>query len=379
MVEPRPFRIGIDARIYGPAGTGVGRYVQNLVENLQTIDSKNQYVIFLGKEGCALFHPRRPNFQKRLVEVPWYGITEQLHLPSIFGRERLDLLHVPHFNAPLFYRGKLLLTIHDLTMLKMGERETSTRALPVYLLKRLGLRSLFPLALKKAAAILVPSQFVKQDLASTFGIYPEKISVTYEAGELGTGSGEDRVAERLGVPDPYFVYVGSFYPHKNVGRLLEAIKILNRRRGVSVSLVLVRAKDQFAKVMEARARDLGVSRSVFLPGHLEDSALVGLLRGAQAYVQPSLLEGFGLGPLEAMTLGTPVVCARSSSLPEVGGEAVLYFDPLDPSDLAAKLAQVVDDAGLRHNLSRLGKEQARKFSWVKMAQETLAVYQKILS
>src|SRR4030042_1687889 len=125
-------RIGIDARLWGPYGRGVGRYVHKLVENLEKIDRRNEYLIFLRKANYGLYCPRSKNFRKVLADIPWYTAEEQFVLPSIFSSQSLDLLHVPHFNVPLLYKGKTVVTIHDLTMLKFGSRETSTLSLPLY-------------------------------------------------------------------------------------------------------------------------------------------------------------------------------------------------------------------------------------------------------
>lgn len=387
----RPLRIGIDARFYGPVGKGLGRYVQELVENLQKIDQKNEYVIFLKKENFDLFRPRNSRFTKKLAEVDWYSVGEQFKLPSIFSRERLDLLHVPHFNVPVFYRGKTVITIHDLIKHDWGSRSATTRAYPIFLVKHLGYRFVTSVAIRRADAIVTPSNYVKKKVAETFRVDPKKITVTYEAGTL---TGKERTREekkvenvlgKLKISKPYFLYVGNVYPYKNVGRLLDAIKILSEemdpstllRTGEAAQLVLVGARDVFRDRLEREIVQKGVLKYVVLTGYVADADLIDLYREAEAYVHPSLEEGFGLGPVEAMSLGTPVVQADISCLPEVGGDAALYFDPYDPRDIAEKLKTILSNKALRQKLARKGVAQAKKYSWEKMARETLQVYKRV--
>lgn len=375
-------RIGIDARFYGPAGKGLGRYVKELVDNLQEIDRKNQYAVFLRKENYDLFTPRNPNFQKILVEVPWYSIAEQIKLPGIYRRQKLDLLHVPHFDAPIFYRGKFVVTIHDLTKHNWGgSPATTTKPLPIYWFKFAGYKFVTELAVRRSSKVIVPSRYVARAVTNKFGIDSRKITVTYEAGTLagkGRTEGEQRVENvlaRFKITKPYFIYVGNVYPFKNVSRLLDAVKILNRQMGKPVQLVLVGAIDAFWRRLEREVTRKDVLKYVVFTGYVPDVDLVDLYKEAEAHVQPSLSEGFGLTSVEAMSLGTPVVQSNATCLPEIGADATLYFDPYDPKDMAQKLAKVLGNNTLRQRLIKAGLARAKKFSWKKMAQETLTVYQ----
>jgi glycosyltransferase involved in cell wall biosynthesis len=376
-------RIGIDARLWGSShGRGVGRYVQNLVENLEKIDRQNHYFVFLRESGFNSYSPRNKNFHNVLADVPWYGTQEQVVMPGIFSASNLDLLHVPHFNAPFLYGGKTVVTIHDLTMLKFGGRESSTLPLPFFYAKRAGLRLVTESAVRRSAAVIVPSKFVKDDLAKTLAISPQKISVTYEAGVLaGKGrTDKERAVEnvlgRYRITKPYFLYVGAFYPHKNAARLVEAVKILNEKLKKPAQLVLAGGKDAFLERVVRQALEVGALKYLSLTDHVTDADLIDLYREAEAYVQPSLSEGFGLGSVEAMALGVPVVQSNASCLPEIAGEAALYFDPFDPRDMAEKLEKVLGNQALRQKLIAKGIWRAREFSWEKMARETLAVYRR---
>ena len=377
-------RIGIDARIWGSSSRGVGRYVQNLVENLEKVDRKNQYFIFLREHGFNTYQPKNKNFHKVLADVTWYGAKEQVMMPGIFSASNLDLLHVPHFNVPLLYQGKMVVTIHDLTMLKFGGRETPTLSAPIFLVKRAGLRFILQDAAQRAAAVITFSQFVKDDIMKTFGIPAKKIFVTYEAGILAGKGRADRerevedVLEKYRITKPYFLYVGAFYPHKNVDRLIEAVKILNEKMKKPSQLILAGRKDAFLERVVRKALEVGALKYISLTDHVTDADLIDLYREAEAYVQPSLSEGFGLQTVEAMELGVPVVQANASCLPEIGGEAALYFDPFSPQDIAEKLAKVLGNNPLKKKLVAAGLKRAKDFSWEKMARETLKVYEKVL-
>jgi len=378
-------RIGIDARFLGPIGTGIGRYTQKLIENLENIDGKNEYLIFLRKENFNLYEPANPNFHKALADIPWYSAREQINLPVIFDRERFDLLHVPHFNIPIFYRGKFIITIHDLIKNEWGGAEATTKGPMEYFIKRLGYSVVIRRAVHRAKAIITPSNYVKEKVVDLFRIDPKKIVVTYEAGTLlgkERTVAEKKVEDVLGrfkITKPYFLYVGNVYPYKNVGRLLKAIKMLNEEAGKQAQLVLVGARDIFRERLEREIVRKDVLKYVTLTGYVSDPDLIDLYREAEAYVQPSLSEGFGLTSVEAMSLGTPVVEAKASCLPEVAGDTALFFDPYDPKDIADKLAQVLGNSRLRVQLSKKGLAQAKKFSWRQMAQRTLKVYEAATS
>jgi glycosyltransferase involved in cell wall biosynthesis len=375
-------RIGIDARIWGSAaGRGVGRYVQSLVENLEKIDRKNQYFIFLREKGFNSYQPKNRSFYKVLADVPWYSAKEQIAMPSIFASSNLDLLHIPHFNVPFLYSKKMVVTIHDLTMLKFGGRETSTLPAPIFLAKRAGLRFILQDAVQRAAAVITPSQFVKNDVGKTFGIPAKKIFVTYEAGNLfgkGRVDREREIENVLGkyrITKPYFLYVGAFYPHKNVDRLVEAVKILNEKLKKPAQLVLTGGKDAFLERVVRHALAGGALRYISLTDHVTDADLIDLYLEAEAYVQPSLSEGFGVQTVEAMGLGVPVIQSNASCLPEIAKEAALYFDPNNPQDMAEKMAKLLTSGKLKAKLIQAGLKRSKEFSWERMAKETLKVYE----
>ena len=382
-------KIGIDARFVGPSGTGLGKYAEKLIENLKKIDSKNQYFIFLRKANWDYLKIGK-NFKKILADVPWYSISEQVKLPKIFEKQSLDLLHVPHFNVPILYRGKFIITIHDLIHHQFSESSVTTKNPLIFKIKRFGYRFVINYAIKNSKKILVPSNFVKNELIKTFGVNPQKITVTYEAAEEEYFQSQDKDKPGLeklqtgfgGKPrgQPFIIYVGNAYPHKNLEKLLEAFKFLTRNQKPetrNLKLALVCSRDVFWQRLQERIKEQGLGDQVALTSYIPANELSAIFRQAKAYVFPSLSEGFGIPGLNAMAAGLPVICSNIPTLKEIYGNAALYSNRHSPEDMAAKIQEVITDQQLRTDLVEKGREQVKKYSWQKMAQETLEVYQQI--
>ncbi len=375
-------RIGIDARFYGPSHAGLGRYTKNLVDQLAQLDTQNEYVVFLHTSNFDVFTTKNPHFTK--VEVPFahYSLQEQIALPKILNRYKLDVVHFPHLNVPINYKGKFVVTIHDLIMHKFKNRAVTTRVKPVYELKHLGYRAVTRWAAKKAQHIIVPSQAVKDEIVEFYKIPANRVTVTYEAADDMViparikHSERKATLERYGISGKYIMYVGNVYPHKNIETLARAMSELNRKYGVS--LVLPSARSVFLQRTEDMMQRHGVRELVVLPGFVPDADLAVLYQSAAAYVFPSLAEGFGLPPLEAMMVGLPVVCSDIPVLREVCGSAARYFDPYSPDSLAKVVGKVVADESVQQAMRTAGYERVKMFSWSKMAEETMAVYRHSL-
>lgn len=375
-------RIGIDARLYGLEHAGLGRYVTLLVQNILKLDKKNHYVLFLNSKHTSEFKGKK---RITVVEtnVPIYSFSEQLILPFVFARQHLDLLHVPHFNAPILYTGKLLLTIHDLIKNDSKGPDTTTHHQSMYFIKRLGYLFLTQVIAKRAVHILVPSKYVKEDIAKRLHLSPEKITVTYEA---ATGSIKEvtlsqeektKLLNHYRLTQPYVVYTGSVYPHKNIDVLVEAIKKHNQNREVDLQLALICSRSVFWERLNRKIETNHLQSWVKLLGFASDEEVSKLYSLALALVHPSKMEGFGLTGLEAMSVGLPVISSNASCLPEVYADAALFFSPDDADDLVSCLETLIKDSQLREDLSVKGYIRARSFSWEKMTRETLAVYKKL--
>ena len=370
-------RIGIDARFVGPQGTGLGKYTEKLILNLAKIDKKNDYSIFLRGENWSFFKLPK-NFKKVLADIKWYSLEEQLKLSGIFLKEKLDLVHIPHFNVPLLYKGRFVVTIHDLIHHQFSEQATSTRNFLTFKLKRAAYKTIIYFAVKRAAKIIVPSNFVKKQIIDTFKINSDRIIVTCEAAEEEYFGQTQNSRKMLKIKTPYIIYVGNAYPHKNLEKLLDAFKLLTTNYLLSTPhLVLVCPRDVFARRLKDQIKSRDLQDKVKTVGYLEAVDLSSLFQNAETYVFPSLSEGFGIPGLNAMAANIPVVCSNIPTLREIYQDAALYFDPNDPKDIAIKINEVLTDKKTRTVLVEKGKEQVKKYSWQIMAKETLRVYESI--
>lgn len=371
-------RIGIDCRMYSSRFTGIGRYVYELTENLFEIDNKNQYILFFNEPEYSAFYPSNKNIQKILADAPHYSFREQSHFLSVLNKAKLDLMHFTHFNAPIFYRGPSIVTIHDLTLSFFpGKKMTS-------FFQRFAYHVTLKKALTKAKKIIAVSEHTKKDLKQLFKILPEKIQVIYEGVNAGFHQIQDQkpvqeILKKYDIHEPYLLYTGVWRSHKNLPGLIEAFHILKHDYGFDGSLVITGRTDVlYEPELKQKAFSLKLEDDIIFTGLVPDAELVLLYNGALAYVFPSLYEGFGLPPLEAMQCGTPVVAANSSSIPEICGENnAVFFDPRSPKDMAQKIYEVISQKSLRAKLVANGLERVKQFSFRKMAEETLKLYEGI--
>jgi len=365
-------RIGIDARFYGPVGKGLGRYTQEVADNIIKLDGANEYVIFLRRENFSEFSCGGLRVKKVLADIKWYGLAEQVIFPFQIWLERLDLMHFPHFNVPLFCPVKFVVTIHDLILIKFPTWRATTLGPAIYKIKNLAYKIVISRAVRRAKKVLAVSQFTKNEVVKQFKISPDKVVVTYEgvADLVPLDKGGLR-----GIIPPYLLYVGNAYPHKNLEGLIKVFTEINKIRP-DLKLVLVGKEDYFYSRLKQFAKNF--SANIIFPGYVPDDELGALYNNALAYVFPSFYEGFGLPPLEAMAHGLPVVSSNKTCLPEILGDAALYFNPDDEADMKNKIERVITDENLRASLRDRGYEQIKKYSWSDCAEKTLEVYKDIL-
>jgi len=335
-------KIGIDGRLINE--TGVGRYIRNLIAELAVIDKENRYAVFVRDE----FIPPNERWEVRRADIPWHSVAEQVELPKVFAGEHLDLLHIPYFTIPIFYPGKFIATIHDLTILHFPTGKATTLPVSLYWVKVLAYRLILEIGLHRAAHIISVSHATREELMDHFALDERKISVIHE-GVRGMKSGKRLIKE------PYFLYVGNAYPHKNLELLI---------RATDKQLVFVGKEDLFYKRLPRLP-------NITFFGQANDEELGSLYAHAQALVFPSLMEGFGLPALEAAVLGTPVICSDIPAFREVLGPQGNYFNPRDVSALRALLTHP-------ENLKKPSKEEQQellsRFTWRQMAEKTLQVY-----
>ena len=373
------YRIGIDARLFGTAqAAGIGTYTEELIGNLIKTDPDNHYTAFVTPETAAIFPFYSPNLTKTVVPYKHYTYAEQLFYPRVLKKSGLDLIHYTNFNSPVWLRGiKSVVTIHDLTLwFYPGRKNRSLFTKWIY-------RYVITKSCQNASRIIAVSEGTKRDIIKYLGVDPDRIDVIYEGVApriryQADSSRIEMIKAKYGITAPFFLYVGQWRTHKNLVRLIRAFAILRRRYNLDHQLVLIGQRDKRSPEIPATIKQLGLQDAVITTGYVSDSTLPDFYSAAEAFVFPSLYEGFGLPPLEAMTQGTPVISSNVSVMPEILGNAALYFDPLDIEDIAAKLHQFATSYKLKHELKERAETQVRKYSFAKMARETLAVYRKVL-
>lgn len=342
-------KIGIDARFFGPQDKGFGRYTENLIRNLEKLDKQNKYFVFLRPNRATAYHSQNPNFQKVIVNYRWYGLKEQLFYPFKLRKYNLDLMHFTHFNVPFFYHRPFIVTIHDLTLRHFPTFKKSLGRFLIYPLKYLGYRIIFRRAVRRSTKIIAISEHTKKDILKYYQVNPEKIKVIYEGRPENLKGKRQNAKQRLKTKKPYLLYVGNNYPHKNLKRLEMAFKKL-AEEGLAYELILTTK-------------------------FVSEEKLDNLYKNASLFVFPSLYEGFGLPPLEAMSRGIAVASSEATCLPEILGEAAIYFNPLEVDDIARQIKKVLTNKNLKQDLIKKGFEQIKKYDWKKMTRKTLALYQ----
>jgi len=369
-------RIGIDARFYGPLGKGLGRYTQKLIENLEKISaSDNQYFVFLRQENFDEYRPKNKIFQKVLADYRWYSFSEQLNVPRILNKYNLDLVHFPHFNVPLLYRKKFIITIHDLILLHFPTTKNTTLNPIFYWLKFLAYKIVIKSAIRRSKKIIAVSNFTKNDILKHYAVPPEKITITYEAADAnGKNSvlSQDKILEKYGIMKPYIMYVGNAYPHKNLEALVLAYREIKNK---NLQLVLIGKEDYFYSRLKRLAEKERIGNVVFA-GFVPDEELDFIYKNSLFYIFPSLYEGFGLPPLEAMAKGIPVAASDILCLKEILGENAFYFDASRKENIFKAITEFSENKELREKLARRGFELVKKYSWERMARETLEEYKK---
>jgi glycosyltransferase involved in cell wall biosynthesis len=365
-------RILIDARFLG-TGTGIACYTENLIKNLAKIDKKNHYLILLEKKYFNQFEFPASNFKKIKITAPYYSLTEQIKLPILLWRLKPDFVHFTSFNHPLIYRRKCIFTIHDLILTLFPPK--------VNFFKHLVYRVIIRSVVKKAKKIIVPSQNTKQDIQRFLKVKGNKIVVIFEGVNPPINkvvADKNYLKNKHKISKIYLLYMGRFAFHKNISGLIDAFNILKNKYKNGYQLVLVGNKDKDYFSLKQRVKKLRLENDIIFTGTIKNKEMPGIYRNAEVFILPSFYEGFGLPVLEAMSHGTPVVCSRTSSLPEVAGDAAYYFNPKDPKDMAKKINDVLVNKGLRENLIKEGLKQYKKFSWLKTARKTLLLYKSLV-
>lgn len=372
----RTLRIGIDARKVNDYG--IGSYIRNLIEAIARRPEASHYLFRVYVPGAdrGALPELPPHFEIVEEDSPGYSIAELTRFAWRLLRDRLDLFHATHYVIPPLARARAVVTIHDIIHVLY----------PQFLPNRLALlyaRVMIRRALRRADRIITVSYNSKRDLVDYFGIGPSRIEVIYNGvaarfrADLPRAE-RDRVAEKYGLPRPYLLFLGGEKPHKNVRNVLRAFAEARRARALPHALVLAGPMPKNRSRVEALIAALDLSARVVRPGVVPEEDLPGLFAGADAFLYPTLYEGFGLPVAEAMACGVPVLTSSTSALQEIAGGYAYLVDPMDVDAIARGIVDLATDPARRAEFADLGKRRAADFSWDRAAEQTLRVYAEAL-
>jgi glycosyltransferase involved in cell wall biosynthesis len=358
-MEEKNIRIGIDCRLAGPRHAGIGRYSKNLVLELLKIENpqitwvlffydKKQITEVLGSKK------KRKNLELVCTNIKHYGLEEQTKLSKVFKEANLDLLHVPHFNIPVTYKGKLIITIHDLLWHEQKGKDVTTLG-PV----------------KKAKTILVPTKTIKNTVINYYPFAENKIIVTKEGIADSYRQELTKKTDFKKKIKKQIVYTGSLYPHKNLKLVIRSLRKLPKYK-----LIVVGSRDVFQDRTKEMVSRFKAKKQVEFKGYLEDQKLISLYQESMALVQPSLSEGFGLTGIEAMAAKTAVLASKIKVFKEIYHNAAIFFDPKSSKSFVKAVKDL--EFAKRKDIIEKGIAVAKQYSWQEMAEKTYQEYLKII-
>lgn len=361
MNKGKPFRVGIDVQTTLGQKTGFGFYVENLTKSLKNLTSGEEF---------ALLSPKREHD----LSTPQRLIWDQIGLPFQAAKARVNLLHQPAFSAPILYTGKKIVTVHDVISLFYTD-------IPFF--SRQYYSKWMPFSYHFADHFITISEHSKKDIIQKLNIPAEKITVTYLAADpmfnQPVSSDESqKVLKKYNIEKPYLLDVGTINPRKNLEFLVNVFAEFKKTAKTDHHLVITGKKGWHYDVLFAKVKKLGLENEVIFTGYIEDDEKPAIYQNAAVFMFPSLYEGFGLPPVEAMMSGTPVISSNASSLPEVIGDGGIQLSPRDEKAWVEALHNVISRPELKQELIAKGKKQADMFSWDRCAKETLATYHQVL-
>ena len=373
-------RIGLNLLYLIPGVVGgTETYALGLLSGLKQLRSDHEFVLFLNRESAGLVQNDVPNFKS--VVCPVYAENrkdryyfEQMKLRQYLQKYKIDLLHSLGYTSPFFLRCPTVVSVPDLNFKAFGNAMPFPRRFMLSLIVRQ--------AVLRSNKVITISKFSRQEILREYDVPPEKIIVTYLAADIDnikneTEGGTDGILDLPGVKQPYIVAFSSICPNKNISRLIEAFSDAKKNNRLEQKLALIGHKYPI-EIGKKGAGLLDANKDVVWTGYLERQQVFGVLKRADFLVFPSFYEGFGLPLIEAMAAGVPVVCSNAASLPEVAGDAGVFFDPFSVKDMADTIVSVATNLQLRTNLRQKGFKNLERFSWKKTAAQTVAVYDELL-
>lgn len=363
-------QILFNALHYTKNGAGISRYTQELLRQFQM--QEYPIDILLRKEWEDEWNRQGYYFATQKIKNSTERIIEEQYC-QLGKYKQYELIHFPDYASPIFYKGKKIVTIHDMAMHTMRSKYTKMQNLT----KNILLRD----TIKKADRFICDSYFAKEELLKYYPQVEDRIKVIHLGIQfpeyLFSQVQEDEIIEKMGIPREYILYVGTIAPHKNIEQLIVAYRKL-KLLGCKHKLVIAGKRGWMEEKIMQRAREEGIEEDVIFTGFASEDALEVLYRRATFFVSVSLYEGFGFPPLEAMGRGCPVLVSDIGAFRETCEDHVLYCDPNDVEDIARQMERLLGDNELRSELIRRGLEQVKKFNWEKTAQETYQLYEEVL-
>ncbi|HER24650.1 MAG TPA: glycosyltransferase family 1 protein [Candidatus Atribacteria bacterium] len=370
-------RIAIDLITITGKNAGLQSYAKQLVEGIAKVDKKNEYILLINSRAKKLFTINQPNFKNIFIHTPkrFIGIWEQIYFPFIQFLKEVDLLHSPVSAVPIVAPCKTVLTIHDLTF------KIYPKTMQWW--DRFYWNFFITQGVKRVERIITDSISTKKDLIKYYNIQKNKVSVIPLccSSQYYMSSNEfflNEIKQKYNINKPYILFVGTLEPRKNISILLKAFNIAKQKGKLKHSLVIVGRKGWLFDDIFQIVKNLRMENDVIFTGFVPDEDLPSLYHGSDLFVYPSIYEGFGLPPLEAMACGTPVIASNSSSLPEVVGDAGILIDPKDVNAFASVIVRVLNKEELKIEFAKKGKLWAQRFTTEKMAYQTIKVYKKII-
>lgn len=361
-------KIAIDIRMIN--NTGIGRYINNLVKNFQSVEQNVINYCLISQESIDI----TTDLASKIVNIKSsiFSIREQVEFLRVIEKQKPDIIHCPQFNIPLFSRVPIIVTIHDLAYDLFPEEFPN-------LLARLYYDIMMRLAINKSKKIIVPSESTKRDLINKYLVNESKINVIYHGIEdsFYSTSAKKESLEKFKIKGSYILYVGMNRPRKNLKALIEAFHKVQYK--TNLNLVICGNEDNRFYDIKKDISNRGLTNKVIFTGYVSDDELNQLYVQSEFFIFPSLYEGFGFPVLEAMAKGIPVACSNNSSLPEIVGDAAVLFDPHNIDNIAESILKITNNAELQLKLRYLGPKQASKFTWKDSVLSHVEIYNDILS
>ena len=375
-------RIALDARMAVEPLSGSGRYAINLIRALAELDHENQYLILQNRRFSERI-TKAKNFRTIWVNRPALSLRNVFWLQALLGKEKIDVFHSLYFLAPLGRGFANIITVHDLMPLTLPNFFQGRKFL-VRVYAKLFTHVFIRSSLIYSNEIITDSQTVRDDVIRWKPECERKITVICPAVDplfkkMNDPKPIEEIKSKFGLTKRIILYVGNTRPYKNLPRLIKAFKLLKKDNGQSCQLVIGGGESRNLPLLKRLTKSLELKDSVVFTGNLSDEEVIALMNAADIFVFPSIYEGFGLPPLEAMACGTPVITSKAGSLPEVVGDAAILVNPKDEQEIASAMLRLLKDDSLHQELIKKGYQRISSFTWKNTAKKTVRVYQKVMA